>query len=519
MEGLLNMADGDQILPFVRCFYGTPSTYLWEDEMGVTQHIHQGEGGEQGDPLMPLLFALGQHSALVAAAERLRDGERLMAFLDDTYIVYAPDRVGRTFTVEQELQHRAHIHLHHGKTQVWNRGGVLPGGVNEITRLARVVKPGAVVWKGDRELPVTEQGVKVLGVPIGTPEHVQEFLAKKGREQEILFQRIPRVNDPQAAWLILLMCGSTRSNFWLRAVAPGLTAEFAGHHDATVWGCLCKILGVPSGSAEAQVVASLALSAGGLGLTSARRTRTAAHWASWADCLRMVRQRHPDVAELMITHLQHGTAPCFRSVQECGRSLAEAGLQMPPWLELSESPPVMEVDPEPNPTKVGWQRQAVKQMEQAFIQNEVWPTLDDSARALMRSQHGPLASAPFTVLPTSRVMRIEAQSFRLLLCRRLRFPPPLSLRTCRCGRQLDSFGHHAACQVAGVLGRRGFPLECAAAQVYREAGARVTEHARPRHGSGSLRCTGCSEAGGSACHRHHPRIAVESRRDGKEQGS
>ena len=33
-------------------------------------------------------------------------------------------------------------HLHHGKTQVWNRGGVVPGGVNEITRLARVVKPG-----------------------------------------------------------------------------------------------------------------------------------------------------------------------------------------------------------------------------------------------------------------------------------------------------------------------------------------------------------------------------------------
>ena len=73
-------------------------------------------------------------------------------------------------------------------------------------------------------------------------------------------------------------------------------------------------------------------------------------------------------------------------------------------------------------------------------------------------------------------MRIEAQSFRLLLYRRrLRFPLPLSLRTCRCGRQLDSFGHHrAACHVAGVLGRRGFPLECAAAQVCREAGARVT---------------------------------------------
>ena len=52
---------------------------------------------------------------------------------------------------------------------------------------------------------------------------------------------------------------------------------------------------------------------------------------------------------------------------------------------------------------------------------------------------------------------------------------PLSRRTCRCGRQLDKFGHHrAACAVAGVLGRRGYPLEVAAAQVCREARARVS---------------------------------------------
>ena len=28
LEGLLRMEDGDQILPFARCFYGSPSTYL-----------------------------------------------------------------------------------------------------------------------------------------------------------------------------------------------------------------------------------------------------------------------------------------------------------------------------------------------------------------------------------------------------------------------------------------------------------------------------------------------------------
>ena len=45
------------LLPFVRMSYGSPSTYLWVDNEGRTHEVHQGEGGEQGDPLMPLLFS------------------------------------------------------------------------------------------------------------------------------------------------------------------------------------------------------------------------------------------------------------------------------------------------------------------------------------------------------------------------------------------------------------------------------------------------------------------------------
>ena len=53
------MPNGDKLLPFVRLFYGSPSTFLWEDELGTVNFVPQGEGGEQGDPLMPLLFSLG----------------------------------------------------------------------------------------------------------------------------------------------------------------------------------------------------------------------------------------------------------------------------------------------------------------------------------------------------------------------------------------------------------------------------------------------------------------------------
>ena len=64
MEGLMDIDGGVAVLPFVRQFYGHPSTHLWEDDVGNVHEIAQGEGGEQGDPLMPLLFSLGQHRSL-----------------------------------------------------------------------------------------------------------------------------------------------------------------------------------------------------------------------------------------------------------------------------------------------------------------------------------------------------------------------------------------------------------------------------------------------------------------------
>ena len=122
----------------------------------------------------------------------------------------------------------------------------------------------------------------------------------------------------------------------------------------------------------------------------------------------------------------------------------------------------------------GWQQKVAECVDTQFVATNVWPILTNQEKALMRSQTGPLSPLPFTVLPTDRFTRFDPQPFRVLLLRRLHFPLPLTARQCRCGRPLDACGHHrSACAVAGVLGRRGCPLETAAAQVCREAGARV----------------------------------------------
>ena len=70
LDGLYTHCGGEAI-PFVRMFYGSPSTYIWEDVEGVEHSILQGEGGEQWHPLMPLLHSLGQHGALEATHEEL----------------------------------------------------------------------------------------------------------------------------------------------------------------------------------------------------------------------------------------------------------------------------------------------------------------------------------------------------------------------------------------------------------------------------------------------------------------
>ena len=80
-------------MPSVRLSYETQTRYVRTGSDGKDHFVDQGEGGEQGDPLMPLLFALGVHDALHEVAQKLRPGEDICAFLDDVHVLCAPDRV------------------------------------------------------------------------------------------------------------------------------------------------------------------------------------------------------------------------------------------------------------------------------------------------------------------------------------------------------------------------------------------------------------------------------------------
>ena len=135
------------MLSFARLFNGRPLQYLWRDATGTTHIVHQGEGGEQGDPLMPLLYSVGQHRALEAISGELLASEKLLAYLDYTYVITKPDRVYTA--VRQNLWIHACVSINHGKTKVWNAARHKPAACEVLDRVAQAEDPDAMLVPPD----------------------------------------------------------------------------------------------------------------------------------------------------------------------------------------------------------------------------------------------------------------------------------------------------------------------------------------------------------------------------------
>ena len=92
LTGLRNVDGGEpRCVSYV--FYGRPSEYL-KTNSGTVHRIPQGEGGVQGDALMPLLFAVGQNQVLEAAHRQSQQIESIFVSCTTSTMVITPEQVG-----------------------------------------------------------------------------------------------------------------------------------------------------------------------------------------------------------------------------------------------------------------------------------------------------------------------------------------------------------------------------------------------------------------------------------------
>ena len=387
------------------------------------------------------------------------------------------------------MREAANVRVHLGKTRAWNEAGEEPSSL--LATLPAASR--SVAWAGSWALPTQEQGVTVLGTPLGHRDFVAAALIRKQDDHTLLFQRIPAVPHLQSAWLLLLLCALPRCNYLLRALPPAATATYAAAHDHAVLRCLTQLLGtsgvissVPLPSSAAQ----LPLHFGGLGLRTATASRAAAHWASWADSLPVIGARHPHLLASILPALEGGASewPSVTAANLATVALTHLGFRPPSWLALVEGarPPLTSQQRIYGDVARGWQRAATAPVDRESLET-LFSELTPASRALLLSQAGPGGSTVLTTLPTRPEYNMRDDVFRVTLLRRLRLPLPPTARECRCGGELDNLGdHRAACATAGVLVRRAVPVERVVAQICpRSRGAGCNRCLPPRleHGA------------------------------------
>ena len=224
---LVRMLAARALLPFVRMSYARPSSYTWYDDGREQRTVTQAEGGEQGDPLMPLLFSIGIQGVLEEVVTHLEEGEQLCAFLDDVYLLCGPARVEPLCKVLEETVLRiAGIRLHQGKTRVWNPAGVVPDNIAEV---------GQEAWQPDN--------ITVLGTPIGSAQYIASKMEERIVRERMLWEAIPTVPDLQCAGQILLQSANLRANHSMLTLPPILSAEYCHAHDEGIWSTAKALLG------------------------------------------------------------------------------------------------------------------------------------------------------------------------------------------------------------------------------------------------------------------------------------
>ena len=184
--------------------------------------------------------------------------------------------------LEEAMMRVAAIQLYQGKTRSWNQAGIEPDNIAEI---------GQEVWP---------EGITVLGTPVGSDHYtatkMDERIAKERGDCGTQFLR-----SPICSALGRSSCkANPRANHSMRTLPPTLSAAYCVAHDAGMWATARALLGgIPQEDEEARQRATLPMRMDGLGLRSAARCAPAAFWASWADSLEMIRDRTPEVAELV----------------------------------------------------------------------------------------------------------------------------------------------------------------------------------------------------------------------------
>ena len=166
-------------------------------------------------------------------------GAGAVSFIDDITVILPPEfsldmaAIGKVTKWLQERLGVEGISLNRRKSQALLADGVGPEQLTEEQREAM----------DTTGLTVVRQGMRVVGVPVGTEQFQRDFLqeAVNGEPAELVRALVP-TEDAQASFQILRLSATSRLSHLLRTVPPSITCQAAANYDALVEWALASII-------------------------------------------------------------------------------------------------------------------------------------------------------------------------------------------------------------------------------------------------------------------------------------
>ena len=271
------------------------------------RHITSSTGVQQGDPLGPLFFSLALQAILDRAITP--NGTLRLAIADDVTLCGPPQDVASAVAsirnAANDLASGLAFATH--KCVAWS-----PSRSAAQTKAALGVPENADapdMRMSEDELesfsyPERDQGITLLGIPIGSPSFIQNRLGALLVDRQRGLDRLHSLSSLQCQFILLRYSFVPSTLHTLRTIRPVHSLPFAAECDKQVERALRNIqgFGCSSESPWATLV-HLPLRCGGMGLTSARLTAHAAFLSSVSDSLRLIIP-HPSIAQPIAEDLE-----------------------------------------------------------------------------------------------------------------------------------------------------------------------------------------------------------------------
>ena len=288
------------VVPYAPDLYARePPNLLFSPYGGGLEVVESARGVQQGCNLGSLCYSAG--SLKIPKECRVNPpvpGARAVSFIDDITVILPPElsldiaAIGKFTEWLQERLGVEGISLNRRKSQPLLPDGVGPEQVTEEQRMAM----------DTTGLTVVRQGMRVVGVPVGTEQFQRDFLQKavNGEPTELVRALVP-MEGAQASFQMLRLSATSRLSPLLRTVPPSITCQAAANYDALVEWALASIiagdeaaaagLSTPEEVAHDPIVCQnqtclehealrqvhLSIREGGLGLTSSSSIKGAAY--------------------------------------------------------------------------------------------------------------------------------------------------------------------------------------------------------------------------------------------------